>query len=284
MSKNKKDDEGLENEKRIEKNDSCSKRETTWNKNDNYTVGFKTERKSNKPKIAGSLLVIAAVLGMLFSVLMIGSGFFIEDADDWMIIGENKIDIEGKVLDSDQTVIEGVEVSIEGTDQSAITDSTGYYKINNIEAGYHEIRIDKEGYETITFESFLPFFSIGFNDDNKKVYGAGQLEIKDGKEFDFIMDEGTGAVTYGRDEDTTDKLLEGVHGTLTIIGIIVLICSIIALIGGISSIKRGNYSLAIVGGIAGIFSFGFLFGTILAVIALLLLILSSDSFKRDLKE
>ncbi len=284
MSKNKKDDVGLENEKRIEKSDSYSKRETTWNKNDNYTIGFKTERKSNKPKIAGSLLVIVAVLGMLFSVFMIGSGFFIEDVDDWMVIGENEIDIEGKVLDSDQSAIEGVEVSIEGTDRSAVTDSGGYYKIKNIEAGYHEIRVDKEGYETIIFESFLPFFSIGFNEDNKKVYGASQLEIKDGKEFDFTMDEGTGAVTFGRDKNTTDKLLDGVHGTLTIIGAIMLICTIIALIGGISSIRKGSYGFAIVGGIAGIFSFGFLFGTILAIIALLLLILSSDSFKRDLNQ
>jgi len=284
MNENTKDDERIENKKSRKKLNNQSKRKLNWDEDNNYTEGFKTKRKSKKPKIAGSLLVITAVLGMLFSVFMIGSGFFLEDFDDLMVIGENEIDIEGKVLDSDQTAIEGVEVSIEGTDRSVVTDSTGYYKIKNIEAGYHEIRVDKDGYETIIFESFLPFFSIGFNEDNKKVYGAGQLEIKDGKEFDFTMDEGAGAVTFGRDEDTTDKLLEGVDGTLTIIGVIILICSIIALIGGISSIRRGSYGLAIVGGIAGIFSFGFLFGTILAIIGLLLLILSSDSFKKDLKE
>jgi hypothetical protein len=57
-----------------------------------------------------------------------------------------------------------------------------------------------------------------------------------------------------------------------------MICSIVALIGGYFSLRRKNYVLVLVSSIVAIFSFGFFIGSMLAIIALIIVIISSKEF------
>lgn len=66
-------------------------------------------------------------------------------------------------------------------------------------------------------------------------------------------------------------------GFLNIHRKVTLICSIVALIGGIFALKRKNYGIVVAGSLVGIFSFGL----ILAIVALFVLLLASDEFYEE---
>lgn len=59
------------------------------------------------------------------------------------------------------------------------------------------------------------------------------------------------------------------------------IVSIVPFIGGINTMKGGNYRLSLLGGIAGLLSIGFIAGLILSTLALLLIIRGSEGFSRS---
>ena len=59
-------------------------------------------------------------------------------------------------------------------------------------------------------------------------------------------------------------------------GAIIIITAIISIIGGIFALQRRHYGFAVVGAVAGVISLG-----ILALIALFILIISKDEFKKQ---
>jgi iron complex outermembrane recepter protein len=57
-------------------------------------------------------------------------------------------DIKGKVIDADsQEPLEDIEVRLEDTDKSAVTDSEGEFVIEDLPAGTHTVIVEEEGYE-----------------------------------------------------------------------------------------------------------------------------------------
>jgi len=69
---------------------------------------------------------------------------------------------------------------------------------------------------------------------------------------------------------------------LNVCGVLILIFGIFLMIGGIFAIKRVHWSISMLGAILGLFSLGpWFFGSILSFIALILLFLSKDEFKRE---
>ena len=231
-------------------------------------------KKSQKPKIAGGLLIVVAVLGMLFSLMMIGSGFFLDNIEGIPFSDGGTTDIEGRVINNSGEPIEGVTISIIDTDLSTTTDSSGYYDLADVPNGFQEIRVERNGYKTIIYKTY-----IHSGESTSENYHFGDVEIdRDGTEIDFTMDQGTGTNSYGFDRELVESILGGLHGFLTFIGVVTLICSIVALIGGIFALKRENYGIVVAGSVVGIFSFGFAIGSILAIIALFVLLLASDEF------
>jgi hypothetical protein len=69
-----------------------------------------------------------------------------------------------------------------------------------------------------------------------------------------------------------------VGGIVTICGGIGIIFSIFPLIGGIFAIQRKMWGLGVAGGVLGIFSLGFIIGSILALIGLILIAVSRREF------
>ena len=65
--------------------------------------------------------------------------------------------------------------------------------------------------------------------------------------------------------------------------IIVLVCSFLAATGGYAAFNKKPLSFAIIGGVAGTFSFGLLFiGPILSILATALIVLSKDEFENGI--
>ena len=54
-------------------------------------------------------------------------------------------------------------------------------------------------------------------------------------------------------------------------GIMMVVFAIFALLGGIFALKQKNYKFALMGAIIGILSLGFIFGSILSIIALIMI-------------
>lgn len=69
-----------------------------------------------------------------------------------------------------------------------------------------------------------------------------------------------------------------VTGVIWICGAIGIILSLFALLGGIMSLLRKNWALALVGGILGLFTIGFIIGSVLSLVALILIAVSKKEY------
>ena len=57
--------------------------------------------------------------------------------------------LDGKVVDSESTeVIAEAKVTIVGADVKAMTDSEGKFKLEDLPAGKHTLKVEAEGYQT----------------------------------------------------------------------------------------------------------------------------------------
>jgi len=67
-------------------------------------------------------------------------------------------------------------------------------------------------------------------------------------------------------------------GIILVCGAIGIIFSLIALLGGVFAIQRKMWGLGIAGGIMGLLSFGFVIGSVLALVGLILVAVSHKEF------
>lgn len=75
--------------------------------------------------------------------------------------------------------------------------------------------------------------------------------------------------------DTSEEDLQSV---VAVCGSLCVIFGAIAAIGGIFGIRRQHFAIAVIGGIFGLLGLGFLFGSLLALIGLLLLVVARKEF------
>lgn len=61
---------------------------------------------------------------------------------------------------------------------------------------------------------------------------------------------------------------------------IIGVFSVFALLGGLFSLRKKNFAIAIVGAILGIFTLGFFIGSILSILALIFIAISKNAFQR----
>jgi len=220
--------------------------------------------KSSKPTIAGGLLIIHGIVTIILAVLLIWAGTFFAEMDedsDFFGFG-NEGDVTGIVTYQNGTPAEGVTVSIVDTEKTTQTDSEGRYNLFNVPAGNQKILVEKDGYNTIEYKTFINPSNPDGNQPNNQ---------NQDNEYDFTLTPGNEVLERG-----SYAPLELIGTLMYVCGAIMIITSIVAIIGGIYAIKRERYALAVVGGIAGIISLG-----ILALIALFILIIAKDEFKKQ---
>jgi hypothetical protein len=72
--------------------------------------------------------------------------------------------------------------------------------------------------------------------------------------------------------------LEDVQDVLSVCGSLAILFGVIAIIGGVFTIQRKHFALAIIGALFGMAGVGFLLGALLALIALILIAVSKQEF------
>ncbi len=217
--------------------------------------------RSSKPSIAGALLLITAVLGIVGGVALFSLGFLFEDMEGgFTFFGEEQNgDITGTVVAKNGTPIAEVNISIVGEPLSTKTDSEGNYLIYNVPMGNHKIMVEKEGYITIIYKAFI---SPSKNPQNNE---------KDfSNEFDFTLDTGSGVVEKGS-YPPWDLIMV----FTAVCGVLIVVFSIIALIGALQAFRRTGWGIAMTGAVLGLFT---IMGTLFALIAIFILVLSKNEF------
>lgn len=211
------------------------------------SVHLKT--RSMKPAIAGILLIITLIFGVILSAAIFSSVSLIESAH---------IDctFKGKVVDDNGNPLEGVTVSLLNHPEiSNVTNDKGKFSLSNITAGKQTLHLTKEGYKTTNIKVIV----LPQNIESEK----------------FVMEEGSGEVST---ESLSAKILINYAFWISSL---VLVMSIITGIGGIASLMRKYFPMTVIGSVTGFFT---IVGIPLGIIALVLLLISKDEFESEPKE
>lgn len=238
------------------------------------------KNKSSKPIIAGSLLLIIGIIGIIFSAFVVGGGIALDNFEDIPFEGFTVTYIQGTITDSSGNTLDNVSISLIGSHLQTMTDENGSYSIYGIPSGYHQLIIEKSGYNTLIYNTYILSFEEDsdfmseFQDNN----GDNPLVI-DNDHYHFQLSKGSQTFTYGSETPPHQKFFNIFGGFICGFGIITLFCSALAIVGGYFALNRRKHVLVILCSIAAIFSFGFFIGTLLAIIALIIIILSSNEFE-----
>ena len=206
------------------------------------TILSSMKPKTNKPMIAAIILVCVFSIGIATSTF---SETFIETTLDVASAAGGTGTVEFEIVNWDNKTIDNATVSISGT---VINQSNNdIYRLENVELGIHEVEIKKDGYSNRKTEVLvIPFIPT---------------------DTTFKLENGTKNV---------QKTEFNNFGCSIIIGIF----SVFALFSVLTCLKREHFDVAIAGSILAIFSFGFFFiGSILSIIAFVIIYKSRDEFK-----
>ena len=205
------------------------------------TILSKIKPKTNRPMLAAIILICVFVIGLSTSLF---SQTFIETSLDVASgVGFNG-SVKLTITDIENKTIDRANIKINGI--SGLTNNSGIFYIENVDLGIKNLEITTSGYKTYKKEIMVsPFFN--YEDTIKLNNGSG-----------------------------TEDLIEFNSSSCTLI---ILIFSIFALLGSLVCLKRQYFDVAVVSSLIGIFSFGFFFiGTILSIIAFIVIIKSKDEF------
>jgi hypothetical protein len=240
-----------------------------------YEPPKKPKRRSSKPSIAGAMLIIRAIAVIIIAVFMMSTGIFFGDLGEGFdpFQEDAKGDVHGYVMYTNQTPVEGASVSIVGETLSATTDENGYYLIYNVPSGNQKVQVEKPGYNTIVYKTF-----VSPSDVNIVTHGNGEVDrddrngdLESGNKINFTLTEGSETLERGEYPP-----FEEIRNVMLVCAVVAIILAIIMIIGGFFAIKRQRYGLAILGSIIGIISIG-----ILPIIALFILLISREEFKKS---
>ncbi len=203
------------------------------------------EEKSGKPTVAGIFLIIVFLLGIIM-----GTSLLLSEKEALQGSGF----FEGAVVNTSHNPVVGATIYLMDNGQKikvAETDGEGYFSLN-LSSGKHRILIEKDGYIS-------------------KNISIGVFPIKSIFRERFVMKEGEG-------EEKERSITAFVIDILPMMALAIIILSIPPLIGGIFCFMKKYRIIAIVGAIFGIFSVGFFIGTILSIVALILILTSGEDF------
>ena len=230
--------------KECEPNEECS-----WEEHGEprKTILSSIKPKTNKPMIVAVLLIVVFSLGIgtaVFSEAFIESSLDVASAVG--LTGTVKI----MVIDQSNNSIENVNITINDV-KTNFTYANGSYSSENIELGVQTFKISAIGYKDQVHEILVtPFFNSENTIKMEEGIGSGEL-----KEFDSIA-----------------------------CSLILVIFSVFAILGAITCLKRQHFDVAMAGSVLAIFSFGFfLIGSVISIIAFIILMKSRDEFENGKK-
>ncbi len=223
---------------------------------------------SQKPGIAGALLIICGIIGILFGTVLLATAPFVDELIDNNWSAATRV-IRGRVTTVNGTPIANATITVHDDNLTVTTNASGAYVIHGVPVGYCEITVEKTGYRTVRYKTFIVEKGTGGSQPGSKV------ETGDDVELDFTLRKGAGTRTYGVPVATFARM------GMTIFGAISLFFALVALVGGLYALKRRKLWLVVLGSILGFLSVGFAIGSILALVALFIAILARKEFARS---
>ncbi len=210
------------------------------------TVLSSLKPKTNKPKIAGFLLLCVLIIGLfttIFSEAFIVSSLNIATSAGFT--GTVRI----KVIDLSNNSIENANIEIEGINRS--TNKDGIFSVDNVKLGIQTIVISKQGYKIDTIKKLVtPFFNF-----------ETTVRLRDGE---------------GHEEKAEYESLA--------CSMFLIIFLIFTLLAALACLKRRHLDIALFGSFISIFTFGFFFiGSIFSIIAFILIYKSMEEFENGKK-
>ncbi len=229
---------------KAESKDTKSDYECSWEEHGEprKTILSKIKPKTNKPMVVAIVLICVFAIGVntaLFSDIFIESS--LEFVSGIGLTGTVKI----TVTDAENKSIEEANIKIDGI--IGKTDANGVFSLKELDLGLKSLEISYTNNKTYRREILITPF-INYEDTIKLTEGEGVEEL----------------IQFNTSSCT----------------LIILIFSIFTLLGAIVCIKRQHFDIALVSSLIGIFSFGFFFiGSILSIIAFIIIIRSKDEFE-----
>jgi DNA-directed RNA polymerase subunit M/transcription elongation factor TFIIS len=227
------------------------------------TVLSSIKEKTNRPMIAGVLLVIVFLSAIITAlILAIEPMKTNEEFLNNIFSTLGTVSLEGRVIDNaTKEVINNVTISVVNTNISVFSQN-GSFELKNVPLGYRTLNISAVGYKTLHIKIFLL----------KSLFGQNKIKQ------DFYLNEGSG-VEEREASAILDMLIKGWY----ICSILIVIFSIFTLLGAICCFLRKHLIVAILGSIFGILTFGLIFiGPVCSIIALVIILLSKEEFKNEL--
>jgi hypothetical protein len=228
-------------------------KDDTKAKSDNF---FTNPRK--RLKVAFFVLIIVFILGVSHGIFSIVQGANERINSDYE--KPEYVDVYGKVIDSKTGLeIENCRISIIGTAQRTESNQDGQFFIPSVKSGEHEIKAEASGYvEVIKIVTIDP-----------ELMGI----------IHFELDEGVGAKKIDESVSTTQRL-DG--DNINIFGVLIIIFACFALLSAILVFQRSFFYLCSFCAFISIMSLGAGIGMVLAIVAFILIVLSSNGFEKKM--
>jgi hypothetical protein len=206
-----------------------------------------------RTRVAGIILVLVVVLGLIDAASVVFNGMQYQTPEK--TLNDTTGDVYGRVTDTKGVGIGGADVSIIGTTHRASTDVDGWYFISSVPSRDYSVQVDKANYTSII----------------KSVKVEEQMP----RPVNFQLSYGSGVKKADtRLPDTLGDLQPSYAYT----AIAIVIGSIAAGLGALLSIKRSHFRTALLCAAVGTVSYGFLIGSILSLVALIIIVAARPGF------
>ena len=202
---------------------------------------------------AGIILVMVALLGFFA-----GGTYFMHWTEYETIVDDvGLVDIQGVIQTNDGNPLENVEITLNGQNWTWASNEQGRFYIYDVEGGIREITFNLENYEEQTQKIELE---------------VGRINV-----VNAILEEGD----CSSDCEYIDKTFEVDNPAeiSLVLSVIIILFSVVTLYGSIAALRKSDFSMALIGSIAGILSYGFMLGSILSIVAMLMIFSDRDAFE-----
>ncbi len=202
---------------------------------------------------AGIILVIVALLGFFA-----GGTYFMHWTEYETIVDDvGLVNVQGVIQTDDGEPLENVEITLDGQNWTWNTNEQGRFYIYDVEGGIREITFNLENYEEQTQKIELE---------------VGRINV-----VNAILEEGS----CSNDCKYIDKTFEVDNPAeiSLVLSIIIILFSVVTFYGSIAALRKSDFSMALIGSVAGILSYGFMLGSILSIVAMLMIFSDRDAFE-----
>ena len=202
---------------------------------------------------AGIILVIVALLGFFA-----GGTYFMHWTEYESIVDDTGlVDVQGVVQADDGTPLKDVEIIMDGQNWTWVTNEQGRFYIYDVESGIREITFNLEDYQEQTQKIELE---------------AGRVNV-----VNAVLEEGE-CSSNCKYIDKTFEVSNPAEVSL-LLSILIILLSTMALYGSVAALRKSNFGTELMGSVAGILSYGFILGSILSIVAMLMIFSDRDAFE-----